>query len=107
MLGGVRWAPFGRRRVHGRVVDVGRTGFYVQAELGYAELNRHAMDEEWSTVARGIAAGARLGLPVMQARDWSLGFEVHDHVALLGGDEGLRHSDGLHAFLQLFIPTAR
>lgn len=59
------------------------------------------------TVGRGVALGARIGLVTTQGRDWSLGLELHDHVALLNGDEGLRHLLGVSVFLQLFTRPMR
>ena len=78
---------------------------YIEADLGYASLGRGGMHEESSTVGRGIAAGARLGLVALQGHDWTIGLEAHDHLALLDADEGLRHSFGLHAFVQFFVPV--
>lgn len=103
-LVGVRWAPLGRARVPRRF-GFAPSGFYIEADLGYASLGRGGMHEESSTVGRGIAAGARLGLVALQGHDWTIGLEAHDHLALLDADEGLRHSFGLHAFVQFFVPV--
>jgi hypothetical protein len=100
---GLRWFPLGRTRVS-RWGQVRHAWLYGQADLGYASLERWRGDGDSSVVGRGITAGARLGWIGVQGRDWTLGLEVHDQLALLNGDEGLRHSFGVQFALQLFTP---
>jgi hypothetical protein len=95
--GGLRWFPFGRTRLTERWRE--RARLYGQVDANYAEVVRSPED---ATVGRGVALGARVGFGFTQGRDWTYGIEIHDHFALLNSDEGLRHTLGVHAFIQLF-----
>jgi hypothetical protein len=103
---GVRWLPLGRTRID-RFGMKTRTWLYAQAELGYASLSRWSMDSESTTVGRGFALGASVGLNLPQRADWAIGIELHDHLALLNADEGLRHALGVNLYIQLFARPVR
>jgi hypothetical protein len=103
---GPRWFPIGRTRLS-RSGHITHAWLYTQAELGYAQLDRGPDHSELSTVGRGIALGARLGVVTTAARDWTIGIELRDHLALLNGDESMRHAFGVHLFVQLYLRPVR
>lgn len=100
---GARWMRFGRPRTSERPFGFSASSLWLQADAGYAELLRGMVDDEPSTVGRGIGLGAKLGFLLMQGRDWTAGVEVHDHVGLFNADEGLRNSFGVRVVYQFFL----
>jgi hypothetical protein len=100
---GARWMPFGRPRKPDRLLGFSASSLWLQADVGYAELLRGRVDDEPSTVGRGIGLGAKVGFLLMQGRDWTYGLEVHDHVGLFNADEGLRNTFGVRGVFQFFL----
>ncbi len=76
---------------------------YLQADVGYAQLDRGTVLMGESTVGRGVVGGARLGTSSGFARDWRVAIELHQHTALLNGDEGVRVVYGLNGVFELYF----
>lgn len=101
---GVRWYPYARPTHVWRGLAFDTKSVYVQAELGYADVRRSAREVDYGTVGRGGVAGVRLGINIGMSRDWRMALELHEHTALLNGDEGVRIMAGLRANIELFLP---
>jgi hypothetical protein len=83
--GGVRWFPFGPTRRY-RAVP-GASALYVRGDAGYAALSLSSATTSSKTTATGFVAGMSAGWLGYQARDWSMGFEVSDHVVFFDSGE--------------------
>ena len=103
-LVGARWSPFRLSHLEPRWF-LGASALYVQADLGYTEFERVSTTEV-TTVARGLALGAAVGWLGCQARDWVVGLELSDHLAVFDAGEGVRHSVELTGLLQIYLPLA-
>jgi hypothetical protein len=102
---GARWFPVGRTR--NRNGTSRRSWLFAQGDVAYASLERRPMDGDSRIVGRGVAVGASVGLVGAQGRDWSCTLELHDDLAFLNSDEGLRNSFGLLASVQLYTQPTR
>ena len=101
---GLRWYPYERPTHLWRGIGFDTKSVYLQTELGYAEAQRSGVDVDYGTVGRGGVAGIRLGVNIGYSQDWRLALELHEHTALLNGDEGVRILAGLRANIELFLP---
>jgi hypothetical protein len=101
---GVRWYPYERRTHVWRGIGIDTPSVYLHPELGYAEARRSGPEVDYGTVGRGGVVGLRLGINIGYSRDWRMALELHEHTALLNGDEGIRVVAGLRGSIELFLP---
>lgn len=76
---------------------------YLQAGLGFAWLDRSTPNDA-DTVAYGATGGGALGWTPVHARDWWLGLELSDRIALYNAGEGMRQNISLAFTVQLYLP---